>query len=172
MAVDAAPSPGDIGLVRISGSVGAGIRFGQWLDGDGFEDFEHAFGVVGDGQIVEAEVGGARLAGLEEYAGLPVVWLRCPVPLQGPVAAAYRELLGRPYSFADYAALAAHRLRVPVPGLRGYIQDTGHVICSQLVDEGARRGGWTLFDDGRWPGYVTPGSLYKLAEESKEVGSP
>jgi hypothetical protein len=39
---------------------------------------------------------------------------------------------------------------------------TKHMICSQLADETALRGGWHLFDDGRWPGYVPPCDLYRL----------
>lgn len=166
----AAPSPGYVGLVRIRGAVGGAIRVGQWLNGDGYADVEHAFIYVGDGQIVEAEPGGARLAALSEYAGSPLVWLRCPAPCQARVAAAARGLLGTPYSFADYAALATHRLHIPAPGLRRYIADTGHLICSQLADEAARRGGWQLYDDGRWPGYVTPGALRELAAAQAKEG--
>jgi hypothetical protein len=38
------------------------------------------------------------------------------------------------------------------------------MICSQLADEAAMRGGWHLFSDGRIPQDVTPGDLWKLAE--------
>jgi hypothetical protein len=36
------------------------------------------------------------------------------------------------------------------------------MICSQLADTAAAEGGWHLFEDGRWPGDVTPGDLYRL----------
>jgi hypothetical protein len=152
-----------MGAVRIAGGVGRAIRVGQWLNGDGYSTCEHAFGYLGGGDLVEAEPGGARLGTLAEYWAPGVVWLRCPDPYRGAVAAAYRGLVGTPYSFLDYEALALHRLHVPAPGLRRYIGDTRHMICSQLVDEGARRGGWQLYGDGRWPGYVTPGALRELA---------
>lgn len=165
------PQPGDIGLVKVHGTEGRLIRFGQWLNGNGFEDVEHAFVHLGGGQLVEAEPGGARISALGEYAPGAVVWLRCP-PQYGPaVAAVARSLEGVPYSFADYAALAAHRLRLPLPGLRGFVSSSHHVICSQLCDLAAQRGGWHLFADGRWPGYVTPGALYKLAIAQEEEGS-
>lgn len=158
-----APQQGDIGLVRIHGAVGAGIRFAQWLNGDGFADFEHAFVYVGGGQLVEAEPGGARLAALAEYASERVVWLRAPLSCGPAVAEAARQLTGVPYSFLDYEAIALHHFHIWAPGLKRYIGSTGHMICSQLADEAARRGGWKIFDDGRWPGYVTPGDLYREA---------
>lgn len=158
-----APQPGDIGLVCIAGGVGWLIRIAQWANGDGFRDYEHAFVYVGGGQIVEAEPGGARLADLAEYDGRPVAWIPCPDRHRPLVAAAARGLEGTPYSVLDYVALAAHRLHIPVPGLKAYIQSTHHAICSQLCDIAAARGGWHLFDDGRWAGYVTPADLAALA---------
>lgn len=80
--------------------------------------------------------------------------------LREDVVWAARRLVGTPYSWADYAALAAHRYRIPGhQRLRQFVADTGRLICSQLVDEAYRRAGIHLFDDGRWPGYVTPGAL-------------
>jgi hypothetical protein len=158
------PQPGDIGLVAIKGGVGSLIRVGQWLNGDGYRNYEHAFVYVGDGDLVEAEPDGARLAPLSEYDAAGVLWLPCLEQYRTAVADAARSLIGTPYSALDYFALAAHRLRIPVPGLCEYISSTGHMICSQLADEAARRGGWHLFADGRWPGYVTPGALVGLAK--------
>lgn len=159
-----APAPGDIGCTQITGSVGRLIRLGQWLNGDGFANFEHSFVYVEEGLIVEAEPGGARLAPLAEYDERMIVWLRCPEQHGAAVADAARQLIGTPYSFLDFVALALHRLHIRVPGLRRYVAATGHQICSQLADEAARRGGWHIFDDGRWSGYVTPGDLAALAE--------
>lgn len=156
------PQPGDIGLTRIEGDIGRLIRIGQYLNGDGYADYEHAFVYVGNGQIVEAEPGGALLSPLTEYDGRPVAWLRCP-PGRGPaVADAARGLVGVPYSVLDYLALAAHRFHIPAPGLRRRIQSSDHLICSQLADRAANLGGWHLFQDGRWDGYVDPAALYRL----------
>jgi hypothetical protein len=74
----------------------------------------------------------------------------------GPTAA-HR---GVGYSFLDYDAIAAHRLHLPVPGLRAYIGSTGHLICSQLCDQAYADVGAHLYADGRWPGYVTPLDLW------------
>ena len=81
------PDRGDIGLVAIEGGAGQLIRIGQWLNGDGYRDYEHAFVYVGDGEIVEAQPGGARLAQLSEYDGRPILWLPCPDEFRTAVAA-------------------------------------------------------------------------------------
>lgn len=162
------PRPGDIGCTQITGDVGRLIRFGQWLNGSGFADFEHAFVFVGDGQIVEAEPGGARIADLDEYDARTIVWLRCPAQFRQSVAQAARSLVGTPYSFADYLAFALHRFHIPAPKLRRYIQSSKHLICSALADRAAELGGWILFSDGRWDGYVDPADIAKLARDQAE----
>jgi hypothetical protein len=161
------PQAGWIGLTQIEGPVGFGIRFGQWLNGSGFEDFEHAL-VATDAPagetglwIVEAEPGGARHVPMH-YSSGSMYWLRPPDAATGQrVAEAAISLVKTPYSFLEYDALALRRLNIPAPGLRHYVADTGHMICSQLADEAAKRGGWQLFDDGRWPGDVTPGDIWE-----------
>lgn len=152
------PQPGDIGLCKITGAGGKAIRFAQWLNGDGYADYEHAFVYTGGGEIVEAMPGGAvRVENWHPDA----VYLRCPDRYRDEVAGCARLLVGRPYSFADYAAIAAHRLHIPAPHLRRYIATSKHMICSQLADYAAEAGGWEIFQDGRWPGDVTPGDLYR-----------
>jgi len=172
-AVTYEPQPGDIGLTQIHGSVGLGIRIGQWLNGDGFADYEHAFVVVGDvegydgPQLIEAEPGGARQMPLATYDTDTVVYLHCPQRCQDAVAAAALELIGTPYSFLDYGSLALHRLHIPAPLLKRYIRSTGHEICSQLADLASCRGGWHLFADDRWEGDVVPGDLLALYREQE-----
>lgn len=169
------PRPGDIGLTQISGAGGRLIRLGQWLNGDGYADYEHAFVVVKndapgdtDCMIVEAMPGGARQV-LNWHDPLRTVYLRCPEEYRAAVARAARGFTGVPYSVADYLYLAAHRLRIPAPHLRRYIRDSKHMICSQLADEAANLGGWHLFDDGRWEGDVTPGDLKKLYDAQRKA---
>jgi hypothetical protein len=111
--------------------------------------------------IVEAEPGGASEVPWH-YEDRPHLW-SYGIPLRGvPVqvaSAAARRYVGTPYSYADYAALALHDMHVPFPGLKNYIADSGHMICSQLVDQVCQDIGVHLFDDGRWPGYVQPWQL-------------
>ncbi len=163
--IDALPQPGDIGLTQIPGPVGWLIKFGQWLNGDGWGRFQHAFVVLPDGRLIEAYPRGARVRPLSEYDGQQTVYVH-PEGLtdtqRQAICAAALKYQGVPYSGLDYLALAAHRFRLPVPGLRRYVASTGHQICSQLCDQAYQDAGVWLFDDGRWPGYVDPQSLYDL----------
>ncbi|MFI7102344.1 hypothetical protein ACIBK8_23660 [Streptomyces sp. NPDC050161] len=159
------PQPGDIGLTQIPGTAGRLIRIGQWLNGNGFADYQHAFLVLPDGQLLEAEPGGARIARLDSYADADVLYVSPPEyspQHRADVCAAALKYVGVPYSFLDYLAIATHRIHLNVPGLRRYVAATGHMICSQLVDQCYQDAGMHLFDDGRWPGYVTPLALHEL----------
>lgn len=159
------PNPGDIGLVKIPGAGGKLIRALQYLNGDGYRDLEHAFVMISGDTLIEAMPGGARSKPLTWYEPWDkILWLKCPDEYRSAVATAARRYLDVPYSFADYASIAAHRLHIPAPHLRRYIADSGHMICSQLADQAAMDGGWHLFSDQRWPGDVTPGDLTELAE--------
>lgn len=164
------PLAGDIGVTRITGAVGFGIRLGQWLNGSGYANYEHAFVYVGHGLIVEAMPGGARLARLDQYPPGTVRWLvpeRGALNLRG-IAIQRRaySLVGTPYSFLDYLAIAAVRLRLPSKRLRKYVANSGHMICSQLADEAWRRAGVQMFNDGRPAGLVTPGDINKLIDRT------
>lgn len=162
------PRPGDIGLVKISGVGGQLIRWLQRANGDGFEDYEHAFivtAVSAEGviTIVEAEPGGAVEVELH-YPAHKVRWLVCPDQYRiGTVTTALATARRKvPYSWLDYGACALHRAHINPWGLKAYIQSTKHMMCSQLADYCASKAGWRLFQDGRWEGYVTPGALDKL----------
>ena len=164
------PPAGSIGLVHVEGIVGEAIRVGQLLDGDGFRDFEHAFilyqaGDLADARVIEAESEGVRSAPLAEYTGRRVLWLPCPPQYSTGMQVAAVSYIGVPYAYTDYAAVAAHRLRLPVGGvLRRIVQRSHHVICSQLAAACADKSGWPLVRSV-WPGYVTPGKLAGLAPE-------
>jgi hypothetical protein len=162
--VTVVPLPGDFELTHINGDVGTLIRFGQWLNGDGFADYEHARLYLGGGLCVEAEPGGARLSAVSANDNVPHVWstgyiLRTDSQRAGIVAAGHKYV-GVPYSFADYEALAAKRLHLWVPGLNAYVRSSGHMICSQLVAKCEADAGCPLF--GEFTGDVTPGDLLQL----------
>ncbi|MBY8883357.1 hypothetical protein K7472_00665 [Streptomyces sp. PTM05] len=168
------PLPGDIGLTRIPGAAGLFIKIGQWINGNGFADWEHAFLVLPEGRLLEAEPGGARVRALSEYDGARVLYV-CPDDLTDQQRTAIVQDCGRytgvPYSFLDYLAIAAHRFRLRLPGLRRYVASTRHMICSQLVDQCYQDAGVHLFDDNRWPGYVTPMALYDLLAQDEHTES-
>lgn len=168
------PLPGTIGLVPIAGQVGKLIRLGQWLAENPIArwfrrntepNLQHAFVYLGDGQIIEAEPGGARIAPVTEYSG--IYWCegiasRYSVAQLQKVATSALKYKGVPYSFTDYLYLLVHRLHLWFPGLKHLIQRSGHVICSQLVADAYTEAGIHLFRDGRWSGDVMPMDLYVL----------
>ena len=134
---------GDVGLTTVSGYVGLGIRLGErWLDGHG--EFQHAFVVVDtSGRIVEAEPGGARLAHVSEYATHRLAFasefgIVPDVGERALIATEALHLLGTPYSFLDYVALALHRADEDGDGrltrwAHDRVHDSGHMICSELA---------------------------------------
>ena len=163
------PLPGDFAVVHVGSGIGSLIRAGQWLNGGGFADYEHAFVLVDEDQIVQAEPGGADLCPVSHFQdGRAIRWSTGRIALtddqRAAIVAAARHYIGTPYSAADYFALAAHHLHLPVgPLLRHYVADSRHMICSQLVDQCYQDAGVQLFNDHRWPGYVTPADLARIA---------
>jgi len=125
----------------------------------------HAFIVVEDGMVVEAMPGGALLTPLSVYTvgarAQDTIFsdLELTDAQRTIICAAARELVGTPYSFADYLALALDHWGIRPRWLRRYIAGSGRMICSQLVDHVMLRAGVHLFTDGRDPGDVTPGDL-------------
>jgi hypothetical protein len=167
-------SPGRIGLTQIHGALGVGIRIGQWLNGSGFEDFEHAFLDLGDGTLIQAEPGGAQIVPLSRYGPGTVHWCdgiynKVPADVRLRIAAEGAKLKGVPYSFLDYDAIAAHRFGLDTAWLQHYIADSGHLICSQLVDLAYKRGGFQIFSDERWDGFVAPGDIYLVDIHERAV---
>lgn len=157
------PQPGDFGLVSIKGGVGFLIRVGQFLNGDGFLDYEHAFIYIGNGQIVEAEPGGAVISQLSEYDGRAIMWSTDLVPLTANqrtvIVEAAVSQVGTPYSFLDYLAIGLYRIGLRHPGVAKYVLSSKHLICSQLVAQDFSDAGVALTD---YPPYlVTPGRLTK-----------
>jgi hypothetical protein len=163
------PQLGDYGCCPIGGPTGPLVSFLEWLNGDGFTRWDHAFVVtsVHPLRVVEAEPGGAREVAVP---GAPVVWSTGRLGLE--LTTAQREeiaavalgfaLSKTPYSWADYLALALRRLHIPFPGLRSYIASTHHEICSALVAACYDAAGIHLFP-GEWDGYVTPAMLAERA---------
>jgi hypothetical protein len=165
---------GDFVLVPIPGTAGKLISFGEWLDGSGFTDYDHAEIYVGNpeglapskfGYTFGAYPGGAMAIPLATApADIPDALWSCGMFYltdedRATIVKNALALTGTPYSAADYFALAAHRLHLPVPFLKKYVASSKHMICSQLVDYVYMESNIHLFNDGRWPGYVTPADL-------------
>ena len=162
-----APLPGDIGLVRIPGIAGWFIALGQLLLGDASR-FSHAFIVVDGTRALSAQPRGAGYDSLQTYISLGAAFGR-GIPLtpeeRTRIVMAATNLLGTPYSFLDYFALALHRFRIRPKFVERYVTNSGHMICSQLVDQVYLRAGVHLFADGRLSQDVTPGDIANVLIE-------
>src|SRR5260221_5469305 len=159
------PSPGDFAVVSAGGTAGKLVAWGERLNGSAFSQYQHAFIYVGLGKVIQAEPTGACIRPLTGHTR--ELWSTGIITLTGTQRAAIVNTAHRyaaaktDYSFLDYLALAAHRFRIPVPGLRWLIRRTRHMICSQLVDRCYADAGIHLFADV-WEGYVTPADLAQL----------
>lgn len=185
MPVPANVKPGDFYLVSFDGKNpnigkdpgkwlknGGLIRIGQLAAGEGFSQYEHAGIYVGNGKVVEASNNGTVLTDWH-YDNHDVMWssgIINPTDAQrAKIVSAAHGYVGTPYSWPDYAAIAAHHLNLlpATDALKSYVATSKHMICSQVVDQVYEDAGYPLFNDGRWPGYVMPGSLYNLLESKK-----
>lgn len=153
--------PGDFGLVSIEGEVGVLIRLGQWLNGDGFRKYEHAFLYIGNGEVVEAQPGGAVISPLSKYDGRSILWSSDLIPLTADqrqtIVEAAKNDVGTPYSFLDYLAIALYRIHIKYPWVAKRVEDSKHLICSYLVAKDYKIAGWDL--TSKPPYLVTPGRL-------------
>lgn len=162
------PQPGDIGLVRIKGDVGWAIQVGELILDHHYHE-SHAFLYLGDGRILEAEPGGARIATLDEYADREILWsTRQLAPEQRTaIVTAGLTMVGIPYGWEDYAELALAHFGIHSEHLLAHVNDGTHLICSQLCDRAWNLGGVHIFTDGRQEGDVTPGDLSDEIEHGR-----
>lgn len=173
------PQPGDYACRTMGGTPGKLISLGEFLNGDGFSEYDHAEIYVGMpdshagwGYTMGAYPGGARLYPVTDPANLSDgngwLWSSGKIPLtpfqRQSVVNYALACQGIPYGWLDYLALAAHRFHLPVPGLRSYIGSTRSMICSQMVSWVYAQAGIQLFP-GLWPGYVTPAMLAGVIRE-------
>jgi hypothetical protein len=182
--------PGDIGFGPINGVAGLIVAVGQLMLGERARihrrTIDHVFmvteeryvtseGYVTDGQLrgplaVEAMPSGAREVDISDRWTDRYIYLRLPGMNEASshlgwmkgerISYEARQLVGTPYSFLDYGALALRHWGFPHDSLRKRITDSGHMICSQLADQALTRAGIKVFNDGRLSQDVTPGALY------------
>lgn len=175
--------PGSFGLSIIGG------KLGWWVDrGQAFVErqdyrFTHAFLVLDNEQVIEAQPGGARITPLSEYtrrAGGTVIFSDEPVQrelddfwsrsrggddvefearLREKIVDFGRSLEGTPYNYVDYLVIGLDRLGIRPKFIRHRLKRHDRLICSQLVDFVYQMAGIHLFDDGRDDMDVTPGDL-------------
>jgi len=161
------PRPGDFGLSKIGGFTGWWVGLGQFLTGDASR-YTHAFIVLDNNEIIEAQPGGAIISPLDKYLGRdeknrPRAVFSNLFDLSDDqrdiIVREARKAEGTPYSFLDYLSLALLHFGFKPKWLRNHIKDSGHMICSQLVDHFYCVAGYHMFSDGRLSQDVTPGDL-------------
>lgn len=185
--------PGSFFMRRIDGWTGRWVGAVQAFVRGG-SNFTHAGLILDDGQIIEAEPGGANIKSVDTlYEHNPIMvsdapmqrWLDTTVfPLylgareeaewnkRAEIVGKARYLNGVGYSFLDYAALAMAEWKVPGwKFVRDRVESSQHLICSALVDRAFSWAEIHLYDDGRLPGDVTPWDLenYVLRYEGERL---
>ncbi len=176
--------PGDVGFGPIGNTYprwlpkrlrfmpgGFPVTFGQWLlaqTAPDERDIDHVFIVTGNDEngirIVQAMPSGAEeiTIGVEHWTE-HYLYVRPPYTEYGiftnDVVRAARKYIGTPYSFIDYVAIAHWHQGFKGGPIRRYVTDSGHMICSQLVDQVLTDVGMHVFTDGRLPQDVMPVEL-------------
>lgn len=180
--------PGDIGFGPIGGAAGLVVKAGQLMLGErvrlGRVSIDHVF-VVTDAQYldgdwsnvanppmcVEAMPGGARHVSIADRWTDRYAYVRPNYPGEKYtgmlVATEARCLIDTPYSFLDYASLAARERHISAwmpdaleDRIAQRVLSSGSMICSQLADQALTRAGYQVFDDGRLSQEVMPGELF------------
>lgn len=152
--------PGDFGLVGHNSLASPFIRLAQLLYGDASE-YSHAFivtdGLLGD--IIEAQAGGIQSANLSKYPADRLIFSHFKLSTRERklIVNTALGLVGTPYGFSDYVALALHHWGFDWMDKR--VKTNKRMICSQMVDYCYQQAGVHLFNDNRLPGYVPPGDL-------------
>lgn len=153
------PKPGSMGFSTIGGFVGFWVGLGQYLNQDGSK-YSHTFVVLDDETVVQAMPQGAEIVPLDDYLG-DAIFIEWDITDEQSAAIIEeaRSLVGTPYGFSDYLALALARFGFRPKWLTNYVEGNNRLICSQLADLAYSRAGLQLFNDGRLPNEVTPGDL-------------
>lgn len=153
------PRAGDIGLVR-------GTGFFPWLIRTVTRSpYAHAFLLMPDGTIVEAEPHGARRV---EMHYTNVYWCTAlsaglTYPQRSQIVAWAVAHLGTPYSWVDDAEIGFVDLFGWAPKwMRKRLASTRTLMCSQLCDADYAAAGRQLYADHRPAGGVSPGDLWRL----------
>lgn len=126
--------------------------------------FHAGFG-IGNGLVISAQPGGVRIEQESVYAG--AMWSRFPLTdLQADDAVEWamaRE--GRPYNWINDALIGIENM-TPIRFPRWvskHWDDDDSYQCAQFADAALTHGaGIKVFDDGRTPGRVSPGSFAAL----------
>lgn len=124
------PVAGRYGVVKTFGWVPWLIRRAT------HSQFDHAFVIVEDGAIVEAEPGGVRLGHLSEYYGNRIAINSAEdmtVAQRTAVVATAKQMIGKPYGDLQIVEDGLESLGWHWRWLLNRAAGDGEVVCSQLV---------------------------------------
>jgi uncharacterized protein YycO len=124
------PAAGLYGVVKTSGFVPWVIRRAT------HSQFDHAFVILEDGAIVEAEPGGVRAGHLSEYSGCRIAINSAEdmtVAQRATVATIAKAMIGKPYGDLQIIDDGLECLGWRWRWLLKRAADDGEVVCSQLV---------------------------------------
>lgn len=150
------PAAGLYGVVKTSGFVPWVIRRAT------HSQFDHAFVILADGVIVEAEPGGVRLGHLWEYAGCRIAVNSgedMTVAQRTTVADVARAMVGIPYGDLQIADDGLECLGWHWRWLAKRAGADHEVVCSQLVAQAGQSAGLDWRGGAATVAEVTPAML-------------
>ena len=155
------PAPGSYGCVRTGG-------FYAWLIRVGTRShFNHAFIVMENGRIIEADPGGARWAQLSDYETDSKVFdTRDVLTDEQRQRVMYKAevLLGTPYGWTDIVRLSLRCMGLQWQWLTRKADNEAAMICSQLVAACGQAAGLDWLCGREAAAAVTPGDLAARAQ--------
>lgn len=168
---DYVPRPGDIGLTRIEGALGVAVKWGQAMVDGYLSNWTHAFVVLDNGEIAEAQPGGVRVITLDEYRDREVIYSQFELSEAErlDIVRFARSKVGTPYSFLEYLYLVLNKFKRTPAWLVRLIEDENHLICSQFAALCYLKAGVPLFSDGDLDMDVTPGDIAYMIEHGLEL---
>lgn len=128
--------------------------------------FDHAFVIVEDGAIVEAEPGGVRLGHLSEYYGCRIAINSAEevtVQQRAVVMATAKSMVGKPYNDLAFADDGLESLGWHWRWLLKRAAGDGEVVCSQMVALCGQAAGLDWRGGADSPTETTPAMLARRA---------
>lgn len=150
------PAAGLYGVVKTSGLVPWIIRMGT------HGQFDHAFVILEDGAIVEAEPGGVRLGHLSEYYGCRIAINSAEdmtVQQRSVVATTAKAMIGKAYNDLAIADDGLECLGWHWRWLLSRASGDGEVVCSQMVALAGQAAGLDWRGGAKTTTEVTPAML-------------
>jgi uncharacterized protein YycO len=147
------PEIGAYGVITSNGFLARLIQLAT------FSKFNHCFIYIGNGQIVEADLNGVRIAHAEKYPN--IAWNKHEVLTDAQREVIYRtalSLVGQPYNYIEIGNLLLRILGLKIlsDGIVGKWANGKGYICSELVTECYNKAG---VDTGKIPALTTPADL-------------